>query len=172
MTDSSTATLLEADGGVALRFVRHLAHRPEKVWRAITESEHLGAWFPADIVGPRETGATIELPFWPAHVEAYGIPTPVLDGQILVWQPPEVFELMWSTDRLRFELAPDGDGTTLTFTTWLSDAGKGAEQTAAGYHLCFDQLAELLDTGSVRTPLVELSVDRLEQHYREAFGDG
>jgi uncharacterized protein YndB with AHSA1/START domain len=172
MTDSTMATVLEADGQVGLRFVRHLGHAPEKVWRAITESEHLRHWFPCDLVGERAAGATLALPFWPDHVEGYDLhEQPVLDGEIVVWQPYEVFEWLWSTDRLRFELTPDGEGTTLTFTTWLGEAGTGVEQTAAGYHLCFDVLAELLDTGSVRTPLVDISVDRLEQHYRSALAD-
>ena len=172
MTDAAMATVLEADGQVALRFVRHLGHPPEKVWRAITESEHLRHWFPCDIVGPREAGANVELPFWPAQVEAYDLQEqPSLDGEIVVWQPFEVFEWMWSTDRLRFELAPDGGGTTLTFTTWLGEFGHGVEKTAAGYHVCFDELAELLDTGTVSTPLAEASVAELEQRYAEALAE-
>jgi uncharacterized protein YndB with AHSA1/START domain len=166
MTDPAMASLLEADGQVGLRFVRHLDHPPEKVWRAITESEHLQHWLPCDIVGERAEGAAIQLPFWADHVERYGIPTPVLDGEILVWDPPRTFEWMWSTDRLRFELEPDGDGTTLTFTTWLSGAGAGTTKQAAGYHLCLDQLAELLDTGAVATALVDLPPDDLAERYQ------
>ena len=78
MTDPTMATLLEADGQVGLRYVRRLAHPPEKVWRALTESEHLRHWLPCDIVGERRAGAPIELPFWPEHVESYGIEDPVL----------------------------------------------------------------------------------------------
>ena len=33
------------DGRWRLRFTRALAHPPEKVWRAITEPEHLASWF-------------------------------------------------------------------------------------------------------------------------------
>ena len=29
-----------------LRIERQLAHRPEKVWRALTEPAHLNQWFP------------------------------------------------------------------------------------------------------------------------------
>jgi uncharacterized protein YndB with AHSA1/START domain len=32
-----------------LLFVRHLAHPPEKVWRAISEPDHLAVWFPSTI---------------------------------------------------------------------------------------------------------------------------
>ncbi|MDQ1476961.1 MAG: hypothetical protein QOE62_2190, partial [Actinomycetota bacterium] len=34
-----------------LRFSRRLAHPQEKVWRAITEEDHLQAWFPFVIEG-------------------------------------------------------------------------------------------------------------------------
>jgi len=168
MTDPAMATVLEADGGVGLRFVRHLAHPPEKVWRAITESEHLQHWLPCDIVGERAAGAKVDLPFWPDHVEAYGLDsTPTLDGEILVWRPPEVFEWRWSTDRLRWELEPDGEGTRLTFTTWLGEVGHPVEKTAAGYHVCLDQLAELLDRGEVAQPLVAVPVGDWEERYAE-----
>jgi hypothetical protein len=42
---------LERSGdGWALRFERTFPHPPEKLWRAITEPEHLAAWFPDSIV--------------------------------------------------------------------------------------------------------------------------
>ena len=166
MPDPTMATLLEADGKVALRFVRRFAHPPEKVWRAITESEHLAHWMPCDIVGERRAGAEIELPFWPAHVKRYGLDmTPVLPGVIKVWDPPAVFEWAWSTDLLRWELDEVDSGTRLRFTTWLGPDGKGAASTAAGYHVCLDHLIELLDTGTA-PPLVEADPSALEAQYR------
>ncbi len=172
MTDQTMATLLEADGKTGLRFVRTLAHPPEKVWRAITESEHLRHWLPCDIVGERATGATVELPFWSEHVEAYDIEEPTLTGEIRVWDPPHVFEWTWDTDHLRWELTPDGDGTVLTFTTWFGEPDRaGVANAGAGYHVCLDQLAELLDTGSVARPLVTVEVGPVEAQYREAILD-
>jgi uncharacterized protein YndB with AHSA1/START domain len=149
-----------------LRYERRLGHPPEKVWRALTESEHLQHWMPADIVGERRAGASIELPFWPAQVERYEIEEPVLHGEIRVWDPPSVFEWTWDTDLLRWELAPHGDGgTLLTFTTWLGDPGdETTTGTAAGYHVCLDQLVELLDRGSV-APLEDADVAALEAIY-------
>lgn len=153
-----------------VRFERQLAHPPEKVWRALTESEHLEAWMPCDIVGERRAGASVDLPFWPAHVEKWGIETPTLTGEILVWEPPTAFEWMWSTDRLRWDLQATGTGTLLTFTTWLSDEGAGAVKTAAGYHVCLDNLVELLDTGTA-PPLVDVDPARWEQRYGEVVGE-
>jgi Activator of Hsp90 ATPase homolog 1-like protein len=41
---------------VTLRFVRYLPHPPAKVWRALTEPEHLAAWFPTTIDGHAARG--------------------------------------------------------------------------------------------------------------------
>ena len=54
--DEPLATVLDDDGRVALRFRRRLPHPPEKVWRALTESEHLQHWMPCDLVGERRAG--------------------------------------------------------------------------------------------------------------------
>jgi len=166
MTDQPFGTVEHADGRFVVRFERQLAHPREKVWRALTESEHLAQWMPCDIVGERRAGAEIELPFWPDHVERYGIETPTLEGRIDVWDPPRVFEWWWSTDRLRWELDEVDGGTLLRFTTWLGPDGHGAANTSAGYHVCLANLAELLDTGSA-PPLVDAHTADLEQHYGE-----
>ena len=119
-TTARMGTVLQAGGTWVLRYERTLAHPPAKVWSALTESEHLQHWLPCDIRGERRAGAALELPFWPAFVDRYGITEPVLTGRIEVWQPPEVFEWWWDGDRLRWELAPDAAGTRLTFTTWIA----------------------------------------------------
>jgi uncharacterized protein YndB with AHSA1/START domain len=164
--DRPLGTPRREPSGWVVRFERHLAHDRRKVWRAITESQHLRWWMPCDIVGERRQGAAIELPFWPAHVERYGIETPTLRGEIRVWDPPSVFEWTWDTDILRWELAEVDGGTQLTFTTWLSPDDTGAANTAAGYHVCLDHLESLLDTGTAE-PLVDAETDPLERRYRD-----
>jgi uncharacterized protein YndB with AHSA1/START domain len=162
-------TVLQADGTWVLRYERSLAHPPAKVWRALTESEHLQHWLPCDLVGERRAGAVLELPFWRAFVDRYEIAEPVLGGRIEVWQPPEVFEWWWDRDRLRWELAADSTGTHLTFTTWIADGRVGAD-SAAGYHVCLDRLEVLLDTGR-GAPLEDHPADlqaRYEASAREA----
>jgi len=169
MTDASDTrmgTVLSADGAWTLRYERHLARPPEKVWRALTESEHLEHWLRCDIVGDRREGAALVLPFWPATVTRYGIEQPVLHGRITVWQPPAVFEWMWDTDRLRFELTPADGGTDLGFTTWIADGDVGPD-AAAGYHVCLDLLEALLDTGAV-PPVDDAQVEVLEARYEAA----
>ena len=169
MTDQDLGTVTLEGGHHVVRFERLLRHPQEKVWRAITESEHLVHWLPCDIVGERRAPAEITLPFWPAHVEKYGIATPVMDGSIVVWEPPSMFEWWWSTDRLRWELEEAEGGTRLRFTTWLGPHGMGAATTSAGYHVCLTNLQTLLDTGSA-PPLVDADTAALEALYREVVG--
>ena len=150
-----------------LRYERLLRHPPEKVWAGLTKSEHLRHWMPCDIVGDRKEGADIELPFWPAQIERYAIEEPVLYGKILVWDPYRVFEWTWDADMLRWELEAVADGTLLILTTWLGKDVDIAKDVAAGYHVCLDQLIELLDTGTVG-PLEDADVHRWEDRYTGA----
>lgn len=151
----------------ALEFVRRFAHPVDKVWRAVTEREHLRSWMPCDIVGERRPGGELQLPFWPEVLERHGFDDPGLTGRIRVWEPPTVFEWTWDTDVVRFELAPDGDHTVLTLTTWLSGKDAGTAKTAAGYHVCLDHLAQVLDTGSAAS-VADVDTSGLEARYETA----
>ncbi len=174
MTTNRLGEILRDGDRYGLRYERRLRHPPEKVWRALTESESLRHWMPADILGERRIGAVLTFPFWPAHAERYGIPAEqaVLSGRMLAWEPPRLLEYSWDADVLRFELSPDGDGTRLVFTTWLGEVDQyPADGTAAGYHACLDQLAELLDTGSVALPVIDVPLGDLEERYAALLAD-
>jgi hypothetical protein len=86
-----------------------------------------------------------------------------LSGWITTWDPPHVFAWTWDTDTLRFELTPSGNGTRLVFTTWIG-ATPGLASTAAGYHVCFDQLLDLVDHGGGGT-VVDRDPQKLEEIY-------
>ena len=130
-------TLETIDGRPALRFERRLPHAPERVWRALTEPAELAAWFPDTIEVERwEVGAPLRFEPSPGAGEGF-------EGEVIAFDPPSLLELSWGTDRLRFELAPDGDGTRLTLVDTIDALGKAARD-AAGWHVCLDQLEHLL----------------------------
>ncbi|PJJ53801.1 activator of Hsp90 ATPase-like protein [Mumia flava] len=158
MTESTTArlgTISREGDSVVLRYTRDLAHPPEKVWRAITESEHLKAWFPADIIGQRVEGASLRIAFWPEAIEQAGdeieasgldLDDAVLPGTLLTWDPPRVFAFTWDSEHLTFELAPTDAGTRLAVTVRATEPGpRGFASTATGYHVCLDALVASLD---------------------------
>jgi uncharacterized protein YndB with AHSA1/START domain len=151
---------LDADGDRwRLTFTRVLTHPPAKVWRAITEPDHLSRWFPSDIEGERRAGAKLRFPFR----EDEG---PTLDGEMLVYDEPHVLELRWGDEELRFELEPDGDGCRLTFINTFDEQGK-ATRDAAGWHVCLAYLVALLD--GTEPSAEEASWKRYEQVYRDRF---
>src|SRR3954447_13909186 len=128
-------TLEQTAAGPRLRFTRQLAHPPEKVWRALTEPEHLKAWFPDTIVVEEWTvGAPLR----------FEHPDFRFDGEVLAVEPPSLLEIRWGTDTIRLEVEPDGDGTRLTLLDTIDELGKAARD-AAGWHACLDQLAAHLD---------------------------
>lgn len=131
MTD---ATLLTDRARPAIRLERRLPDPPEVVWQALTEREQLRSWFPCDVIvsGGWEVGAAITFPF----------PKEVLDltltGEVLEIDEPNVLAFTWGDDTLRFELAPDGDGTRLVLVDELPP--EAAARNAAGWESCLDRL--------------------------------
>jgi uncharacterized protein YndB with AHSA1/START domain len=129
--------LEEIGGNWRLRFERRLPHPPEKVWRALTEPEHLEAWFPTTIEGELEVGAALRF----SHRNA---DLPAMEGEMLACEPPSLLEFRWGSDTLRFVLEPEGSGTTLTLVDTLEELGKAARD-GAGWHVCLDQLGHHLE---------------------------
>jgi uncharacterized protein YndB with AHSA1/START domain len=133
--EADLGTLAHVGDAVVLTFTRRLAHPLEKVWRAVSEPDHLAAWFPHEIVGERRAGASLR--FVMTGGDGF-------DGEMLVFDPPTVMELLWGTDRLRIELQPDGAGTRLTLTDTFTELGKAARD-ATGWHECLDRLGNEVD---------------------------
>jgi uncharacterized protein YndB with AHSA1/START domain len=131
MTD---ATLITDRTRPVVRLERRLTDPPEVVWQALTDREQLRSWFPSDVIvdGGWHVGATISFPFDPAHIDM------TLTGEVLEVDEPNALSFTWGEDLLRFELAPDGDGTRLVLTDELP-AGSAA-RNAAGWEQCLDRL--------------------------------
>ncbi len=159
--------LEQKDGRWQLRFARRLPHPPEKVWRAMTEPEHLAAWFPTTIEGERAAGAKLHFVF-PDDIAT------AVDGEMLVYDPPRVLEFSWAGEAwggaeiLRFELLPDGPGTLLIFVDTFDEVGKAARD-GAGWHVCLDVLAEHLD-GKEGRPETSERWKKVHAGYVERFG--
>lgn len=137
MTDADYGQLERHDGTPCLRFTRRLPHAPATVWTAVTEPEHLAAWFPTTIDGERRAGA-------PLHFRHRDDAGPPFDGEMLAFDPPSVMELRWGEDVVRIEVRPEGEaGTVLVLTHTFAELGKAARD-GAGWHACLDMLAVAL----------------------------
>jgi uncharacterized protein YndB with AHSA1/START domain len=136
--DNDDATLEELGSGRwNLRYVRTLAHPPEKVWRALTERDHLAAWFPSTIEGEWRAGAPLRFAFEQPDV-------PTMDGAVIACEPPKLLEYTWGDDTLRFELEPLGDASTrLTLVDTIVELGKAARD-GAGWHVKLQELEHVI----------------------------
>jgi uncharacterized protein YndB with AHSA1/START domain len=126
-------TLEPAGSSWRLEFSRLLPHPPDKVWRALTEPEHLAAWFPTEINGPRTEGAALDFVF--RHGEG-----PSMKGTMVTYDPPRLLEFRWGDETLRFELRAEEGSTELRFVNTFDELGKAARD-AAGWHVCLELLA-------------------------------
>ena len=134
----SVGKLEDIGGGQwRLRFTRDLAHPQDKVWRAITEPEHLRAWFPQHVSGDWVVGGPLTF----NSPEERG---PDFTGEVLAYQPQSLVEFRWGPDVIRLELEGRPDGCTLTLLDTFDELGKAARD-AAGWHVCLDLLAAHLD---------------------------
>jgi len=119
-----------------LVLVRNLAHPPAKVWKAITDPEHLREWAPFDSDRNLGTVGT-------ARLSTVGVPTPLVsETEVKRADPPRSLEYSWGGGDIRWELEPLGGGTRLTL--WHNIARGFISMGAAGWHICFDVMDRFL----------------------------
>ncbi len=96
--------------GEVRRFERRLPHRPEKIWRALTDVKELAAWFPAIVEGACAQDGALRFVFRDGE-------EPDARGKVTRHEPPRLLELTMGRETLRWELAPIPGGTLLVLTT-------------------------------------------------------
>ncbi len=109
--------------GEVRRFERRLPYSPEKVWRALTDTKELSAWFPALVEGDCERGAALRFVFRDGE-------EPSTEGRVTEHEPPRLLEYTMGRETLRWELSPIPEGTLLVFTTEVKIASAPANDNA------------------------------------------
>lgn len=161
-------TLHFVEGNPVLRFERRLHHRPEKVWRAITEPAEMKHWFPAVVQTELRAGADMQFSF---GADVVDLGSPYAHGEILEYDEPKVYAFRWYDSVLRFELLPDDTGCRLVFSHTLSNAGTWGDlpstaRQGAGWDAC---LALLQSSLAGEPDLQPEFLHRVEQYVAE-FG--
>jgi uncharacterized protein YndB with AHSA1/START domain len=150
-----------------LVLVRDLSHPPAKVWKAITEPEHLREWAPFDSDRSLGTVGT-------AKLSTVGAPTTqVSETQVKRADAPKLLEYSWGGQDMRWELEPQaGGGTRLTL--WHSINRQFISMGAAGWHICFDVLERLLADQPIGRIVggeaMKFEWPRLNAEYAKQFG--
>ena len=148
-----------------LVLVRDLRHPPAKVWEALTDPEHLSEWAPFD--SDRNLGAV-----GTAKLTTVGTPY-VTETQVKRADAQKALEYTWGGD-IRWELEPLGGGGT-RLTLWHNIDRGFISMGAAGWHICFDVLDQLLagePIGRIVGPEAMQfgGWQRLNAEYAEQFG--
>ena len=160
---------IEKDGeSWTLVLVRQLSHPPAKVWKALTEPEHLREWAPFD--SDRSLGAV-----GTAKLTTVGSPTPhITDGEVKRADAPRVLEFTWGGQDVRWELEPVGTaGTRLTL--WHNIDRRFIAMGAAGWHLCIDVMDWFVDGHPIGRLVGPDAMkfdgwQRLHREYAQQFG--
>jgi uncharacterized protein YndB with AHSA1/START domain len=143
MTTQPLGTI-ERDGQRrTVRHVRHYGATPEEVWAALTEPHQVKNWLAEMTIEPR-AGGRISFRWEAGETET---------GEVRVFDPPRTFEYTWeegSISHIRFQLAPDADGTVLVLEHSLI-APDSAAGIGAGWHSHLDALDAVLG-GSHQAP--------------------
>jgi uncharacterized protein YndB with AHSA1/START domain len=135
---AASGAQIEKDGDKwTLVLVRDLAHPPPKVWKAITEPEHLREWAPFDSDRSLATVGT-------AKLTTVGAPTLVVaETQVKRADAPKLLELSWGGQDMRWQLEPLAGGRT-RLTLWHNINRNFIAMGASGWHICLDVLDRLL----------------------------
>ena len=148
-------TLETIDGRPALCFERRLAHRVERVWRAISDPAELERWFPAAAPWTPAAGETFE---------AGGA-----TGEVTDVDAPHRLAWTFAGDRYSFELSACEGGCLLVFTHVFDDR-KLAAQTATGWEAYFSRLEPHLAGGSLPEETAHERWEEVHERYAERFG--
>lgn len=127
-----------ANGRTTVVFLRGLPRPPLTVWTLLTEPEQLSTWAPftADRALSRIGRATLSMLDAGSTIE--------LRSVVFQADSPTVLEYSWGEDTLTWTLDAAIDGTRLTLRQTLADHAM-ASATAAGWHLCLDVAASIME---------------------------
>lgn len=151
-----------------LILVRELRHPPEKVWLALTEPDHLREWAPFDADKSLGTaGAAVKL-------TTVGAPAVnVSETTVTRADAPNLLEYKWGGFDMRWELEALSGGTRLTLCTNIGH--RFIAMGAAGWHICFDVLDQMLKGTPIGRMVGPEAVkfggwQRLNAEYAKQFG--
>jgi uncharacterized protein YndB with AHSA1/START domain len=150
-----------------LVLIRELKHAPTRVWEALTDPAHLREWAPFDADGSLgKAGRQVKL-------TTVGAPGPhVTETTVTRADAPRILEYNWGGNDMRWQLEAADGGTRLTL--WTSIPRNFIAMGAAGWHLCFDVLAQVLAGAPARRivgPEAMGNADwqRLHARYKQQF---
>jgi uncharacterized protein YndB with AHSA1/START domain len=139
-----TGAVVEDGATASVVFERRLPYAIEAVWRALTDPGERAQWFGRTTLEARQGGAISMIADGPPMPEEVR----TMQGEVLVWDPPHVFEHAWRQKLVgdtvvRYELRRDGDVTVLKLVH-RGFRPKDAAGYIPGQHAYLDRLEAAL----------------------------
>lgn len=125
-------------------YERKSKHSADRLWRAITDPNEVGAWMGVAAKVDLEPGGAY-------HVDFGGDGPNDLDGIIVRVEAGKKLGYVWGWSYVEWDITDGPDGCTYVFLqNGLADRGHDEEGLPAGWHEFFDRLDDHLD-GVART---------------------
>jgi len=152
------ADIQKSGNGYKATMERELNHSAAEVWAYLTVNEKLKQWFSELSVEELRAGGAIKFDMGNGSFE---------EMTIVEVEPFSVLEYTWDQDQVRFELYPAEDGCRLLFIEKLSQLTDHTPRDLAGWHVCLDVIAALLDGRTIESRKSEW--EKWYEQYREAI---
>ncbi|WP_293362543.1 SRPBCC family protein [Phenylobacterium sp.] len=141
------AAFSRVDGQVQALMRRRFDHLTVSVWSMLTDAARLPLWLAPGAIEPRLGGA-VRLDFADSGT--------IVDSTVTAYAPGRLLEYSWSgpgepTRPVRWQLAPDGDGTVLTLTLRVPE-GEDAGRACAGWEAHLEMLEAALEGVPIKFP--------------------
>ncbi|MNN45284.1 hypothetical protein D3C81_1596100 [compost metagenome] len=151
------AVIQKEKQGYIATFERNLNHPVQQVWPFLTGNEKLQQWFPELSVDELVEGGVIRFNMGDGSFE---------EMTIIELKPLSILEYTWDKDRVRFELTETPNGCKLVLVEKLTRITEHTPRDLAGWHVCLDVIAVLLDGRTVESRKNEW--EKWYVQYREA----
>lgn len=122
---------------VKAQMTRLFDHPVEEVWSWLTENGKLQQWFSELTIAELRPGGRILFATEDGSFEQ--------EMNILAVEENALLEYTWGADSVRFELSPKKEGSQLIFTEVIQEVSDHTPKDLAGWHLCIDVLAALME---------------------------
>ena len=126
-------------------FERTSKHSPERLWRAITNSDELTRW----LGYPARVDLRIGGDYFADFARTGG---GVMDGIIVKLEPGRLLRYAWGTSTVDWTIEPSDSGCRYVFAQHgLYPRPAGEEELVAGWHVWLEDLEQFMDTGAPST---------------------
>ena len=147
MSTAGIGTLQRTATGFEGRLTRRFDHGASAVWRMLTDPQAMAQWLAPGSIELRAGGA-VRVDFVDSGI--------VIDSRVTAFEAQRVLAYSWSSGDeperpMRWELAPAGEGTTLTLTLQVP-TGEDAAKACAGFEGHLDMLAAAVEGVPIKFP--------------------